>query len=942
MKDNYMTNKVKLEEKLDELQLENHEMQALAVNAMGNSIKMLTKRSYLSHLEQLELDVDIPNNGSIHWVRICQVGKSLTTSVRQYFSTIQKILYSCHEPGRKQVVFLIKGDGKQVSLYIGLKCFGTNNGEKVAEYLATNITNIWAGTQTKFIEDNSGEGPDQCFSDRSFRSLYAITGIPSFTKNEGEESLTAIDTLIGALSHHKFAYVVFADPIHEDDITGIITQCNEMAGQLESAKSYNFQEGKNINVTNTEGESHTKGESESKRDEKSQRNYAIGLGLATTLGFFPGLTEAIPVLSTLVSTLVENKNFGLGLMTICGILGGGIAQKTNSSSDTHTTQSSLSVGRSSSITKTFVNRHVSYALGLLDSQLSRFEQGQGVGMWRTSAYLLTSNDVVGRNAISQLKSIISGYNSHLEPIRAHRIDGISGKINSDNYGMPDIRIKVKPSEHPDSIEESCSLMNPFEGQVSTLSTLLTTEELSMLINFPQKSVPGLSVIEGTDALKLTPPIISDGVPMIPLGKLLYSNAETELELAVPLATLAKHTLVAGVNGSGKTNTILGILSGLAKKQFPFLVLEPAKTEYVEWALQYNEQLEKDQSEGRRQDETAIRIMMPGKNRYVMNGKEYAIKDKLTFNPFEVISLRDEEPDESEIMAHIDRVKSVFAAAFPMQEILPVVMERLIYHIYTERKWLSKTEQTSVNIEGGRKFPNLNYLKSFIRAVIADLEYEERITRNITAALTTRIDSLLQGWKREMLNVVSSPNNFWRDLFSGKCVINLSGMGDDTDRSFIMSMLLMFLYEYRIAESEANLAGFSFNSNTLRHLMVVEEAHRVMERCLDMTASQYKSGMLFSNMLSEIRAYGQGLMIVDQVPSRLIPDAIKNTNVKIIHKLVSMDDIESMAGSLGLDLQQQKIIPRLSTGQAIVSGVGSSEVGNVADFDVYWCKIQKNK
>ena len=85
MKDNYMTNKVKLEEKLDELQLENHEMQALAVNAMGNSIKMFTKRSYLSHLEQLELDVYKPNNGSIHWVRICQVGKSLTTSVRQYF-----------------------------------------------------------------------------------------------------------------------------------------------------------------------------------------------------------------------------------------------------------------------------------------------------------------------------------------------------------------------------------------------------------------------------------------------------------------------------------------------------------------------------------------------------------------------------------------------------------------------------------------------------------------------------------------------------------------------------------------------------------------------------------------------------------------------------------------------------------------------------------------
>ncbi len=47
--------------------------------------------------------------------------------------------------------------------------------------------------------------------------------------------------------------------------------------------------------------------------------------------------------------------------------------------------------------------------------------------------------------------------------------------------------------------------------------------------------------------------------------------------------------------------------------------------------------------------------------------------------------------------------------------------------------------------------------------------------------------------------------------------------------------------------------------------------------------------MFSNFLSEVRAYGQGMMVVDQVPTRLIEDAIKNTNVKIIHKLVASDD-----------------------------------------------------
>lgn len=44
--------------------------------------------------------------------------------------------------------------------------------------------------------------------------------------------------------------------------------------------------------------------------------------------------------------------------------------------------------------------------------------------------------------------------------------------------------------------------------------------------------------------------------------------------------------------------------------------------------------------------------------------------------------------------------------------------------------------------------------------------------------------------------------------------------------------------------------------------------------------------LFTNILSEIRSYGQGMMIVDQAPTRLIDDALKNTNYKIIHRLTA--------------------------------------------------------
>ena len=91
--------------------------------------------------------------------------------------------------------------------------------------------------------------------------------------------------------------------------------------------------------------------------------------------------------------------------------------------------------------------------------------------------------------------------------------------------------------------------------------------------------------------------------------------------------------------------------------------------------------------------------------------------------------------------------------------------------------------------------------------------------------------------------------------------------------------------------------------------------------------------MFTNILSEIRSYGQGLIIVDQVPTRLIPDAIKNTNYKIIHRLTAADDAAEVAASMSLSEEQVGIIPRLRIGEAIVCG----------DLDdaALWVKIKRD-
>lgn len=921
----------------------NYTARIAVANAMSASVQYLTQRSYLEEFVQNPnltnaLTVNsVDSLGEIKWIKITQIGRQLTNSVHQYFSTMQKILFSCHDPYRKQLLFLIYGNGQSVDLYLGIRLPNTDltsNDSECANHLSSFIKSAWQGVNANSIELEKQQ-PTEFLKNKDLKKVYALTGIPSFVKKEGEESLTSIDTILGTLSNQKFAYLVVADPINENKISSIINQCNEMAGQLESVKSFNFTEGVNFSKTITDTITHTTTETESQSDSTTKRSrkgnvLSVGLQLAALMAFGPAISILREIKEEGLATIA-----GMGLMSFSSAVSSFVPSQTHSVTHGHSESEAiaqstgLTEGQSQSLSSTIVNRHVEYVLKRLDAQICRFEEGLGVGMWNTGVYLLTTDKDVAKSATLQLKSVISGKNSHLEPIRIHELSNLYSKDNYKNsfryalvhYSMPIVPISFS--------ESSNVLMNPFEGGESHLSTMLTTEELSCLINFPQRSVPGISVIDSSPDFSLKPQN-NENAENISIGNLLYSFSETNLNISIPSNTLTRHTLITGVNGSGKTNTVLNILQETICRNIPFMVIEPAKTEYVDWAIAYNKQLEKDQRELTRLNEKPIRIFIPGKNSYKWHTPEGYIEeykiDSLKFNPFEVIG-----EGTSNVLAHLDRIKATFGTAFPMYEILPVVMETLLFHIY--KNCLKDSDACTT-------FPQMRDLRVSIEGVINTLGYDQRNRDNIKAAMMVRVNSLLNGWKKELFDNPHLMDMSWDELFNSPCVINLSAMGDDTDRAFVMSLLLQFIYEYRINESEKE--DFSFNSNKLRHLIIIEEAHRVMSYNPNPDSPQAKCGQLFSNMLSEIRAYGQGMVVVDQVPGRLIPDAIKNTNLKIIHRLIASDDIEAVSSSMGLTNDQRTIIPRLATGQAIVSGVNAGKVSYMSDSDVYWCKIHCKK
>lgn len=906
--------------------------------AMSASLSFSAERKYLDGIDSDQTEFELrplPNSTRLDakWIAIRQVGRPLEHGPEQCFTAIQKILYSCFRPKEVQLLFLIIGDGDECSMYLGLR--GPQQLNRHVKHLNEFMKGIWPGVQTTLVDEDDpviAKFKKDVIDEDRLENVYALTGIPSMESVYQNVYPATIDTLLAGMNKSRgFAYLVVADPIDPNEVETMLYTCREMAGQAESLRTIS------LNETRSEGSSrstsHTTGTSESTSSSKAVTRSGASfdvpdeladtaLGMAANL--FPAAVSMIEgcFVKAGQALLKTGKLVLPGADAVADYIGKAMPKVTTTRSEQHGTSTSdteaesTNEGRSQSIGKNIVNKHIEAIGEQLAQHAKRFATGKAMGLWTVGAYLLAEKESDAESGALQLRSIMSGQESYNEPVRVHRISDllnqqIDGKrLMQQSFGQltePILEVYGASGKR---------FVHPWGQHYQELKSVLTTKELSCLINFPLRSVPGISVVDSSPEFSLTKPFIAPNKVAIQFGNLLYGGSETKMEYKMTVDSLAKHTLISGINGCGKTNTVQAILNSL-QGQAPFLVIEPAKTEYVDWAIEYNEA----------HPDNKIAIYVPGCKNYKDKRTRQKAENigKLKLNPFEVVWLeKDQEPN---VLSHIDRLKSTFAAAFPMYDILPVLMEDLLYTIYQNKStnWLTAEPQYGVTLP-----PTLNSMSVSVDKVIRNRGYEERVERNMKACFNTRIDSLKRGWKGEMLNTtVSTP---WEEVFGKPCVINLSYVGDDVDKSFFMALILQFLYEYRTAQAETG--QIDFNANGCRHLTIIEEAHRVMMRCDNPEMPQYKSAMMFSNMLSEIRAYGEGLLLVDQVPTRLIPDAIKNTNTKITHRLVAEDDCKAIAESMGISPEQRLLIPKLGVGQCIVSTSLSP--------DKHWVKVNKVK
>lgn len=534
-----------------------------------------------------------------------------------------------------------------------------------------------------------------------------------------------------------------------------------------------------------------------------------------------------------------------------------------------------------------LNKEAEFHEELVNHDIKRFQHGLSHGMWNVSAYIQADNESTLMMTCQTFKSVYSGEDSHYEPLRAIPIHNTTERF-------PMLRAYS-------SSESIHATLCPF-------STAMNTQELSIISALPHNDIHGISVSK-LSSFGLTQSHSTQSHSRgehIELGTILSRKTPTPQRFYLSPEAINSHIFVCGVTGSGKSNTIKHILTQLQSnptldKHIPFLVIEPAKSEYkhlIEGATL--------KAQGEEIKIKNLQIFRPGVR-----------DDALKLNPFVFDFSRNNHAVT--LTKHVDMLKTTFSSAFPMYGPMPYILEDALHRIYEDRGWDFDTEDNYSFVEANSAdydansllFPTMEDLRDKIDEVVEEAGYAKEADSNFKAALKTRIKNLTLGVKGKIFNSRYAIDS--KTLFENPTIIELSHISDDAEKSFLMGLILNKLYHYR--ESRGDSSG------ELKHVCIIEEAHRLLPNIpLDRGEEANAKGKAvetFVNMLAEIRSYGQGLIIADQIASKLHPDIVKNTNIKILQRTMDKEDRELIGNAINLDENQIRDIAELQTGEAIV-------------------------
>lgn len=851
---------------------------------------------------------------------------TLTKTVRLYkltgivFNKSENVLnklnnvYSALHSLNLSLIMLITSTKSGVDFYFGVKVRNEEEiDDSIAQIFEKSFCSNFPGSDISGVDmQQFTKTLDRILPQDGTNAVTALTSIPALkdADTDNHQFTQGIEKMIDTMKGTEYTVLIISDPVNKHQLAWTKQGYEELYTELFPFAENELMVGKSdaisISTSELEGltetigtsvsktQSFTKGRSSTKSESRTNtigmsmgvfgsvgtsdsdgetKTKSIGGSLVVSAGYAVAKSVVSGVASTVGVNLGINASTAKQRGTSEGKMEsqqtGNQLGKQESSSKTKQIgkQEGIAATDSTSSTVKFANKSVQVLLDMIEEHLKRIKKCENYGVWSSTAYFLSPSRENTIVAASAYKGIINGEGTSLETssINTWFKDDDVKRINE--Y----LRRFIHPKFHdPDFLTD-------FDGLADiSLTTMVNTKELAIQCNIPYKSVAGVSVREMAEFGRNIPAANDKGEAKINIGQIYHMGyIEKDSLVNLNVERLCEHTFITGSTGSGKSNTIYGLISKLSKQEnpIPILVIEPAKGEYKQ-------------------------IFGGNFNVYGTNPN---YTELLRINPFKF-------NPQIHILEHIDRLIDIFNVCWPMYAAMPAVLKEAIEVAYINVGWdLSSSE----NCYAPQIYPCFKDVLYALRNVIRKSDYSQEVKDNYTGSLVTRIKSLTNGLNGCIFvdNEVDE-----KKLFDENTIIDLSRIGSSETKSMIMGIIIMRLQERRMAEGGINLP--------LKHLTVLEEAHNILRRTSTEQSNETsnllgKSVEMIANAIAEMRTYGEAFVIADQAPALLDMSAIRNTNTKIILRLPDETDRILVGKSAGLNDDQIIELAKIPTGVAAV-------------------------
>lgn len=879
--------------------------------------------------------------------------------------SMENVLSSFRNYQDVNLIYMILGDKDKVNFYIGvsknlhLQDYSYSTGLALKDYaddiLQPSIKGNFVGSTITKIEPKEKERILQRLQNGSYSGL--INGIPGFIdENNGEKSdFQGVERLVDTMVGNEFGLVVIATPCKDIDIIQFnrnIIQLHDTLSPLskyliQSSESTQSQEGTEENSTNSRaiGLSTNKDSisihSKSKitgHDHRTDNNKQNNSSKYQTKGIQK--SENIAKSSSYADSQntsennIKNQNSSSSTNntnTLSYSNDDSTSYQYNESDSTNDSQqwsvtSSESVSDNNSESNntidttqnsfqksTSINDNLSYSerktkhdsnstqfsrsielekksvlnwLKYIDDELLlRVDASRGKGAYSVVSYLFADKT---RTTLFRLANSILGLyggdKGNINPLQFIEFQKQQSKeLNNIKLCLSNLQVPLLDSSTPIWKSIFSKITYTALGK-ECYGTWLNTDELGLLMGMPRKEVLGVSTRDEVEyGLNVDLPGENRTNEFIKIGRLIHHGDIKNTPIHLKKETLKTHTFICGVTGTGKTTTCQNIL---LQSDLPFLVIEPAKTEYRTLA----NKLDKE------------------KIYYFTLGNQNVAP--FYINPFEIF-------EGESITSRVDMIKATMQSAFDMEAAMPQLIEAAAYDVYKRKGWninnSTWTNPDTNKIDDPFKtdsfaFPTLSDYINSIELVTKEQKFGDKMEAEYLGSLKARLQALLVGAKGMMLNTPRSID--FKNLVKQKVVLELEDIKDGSEKSLIMGFIITNLLE---------AVKYQYKQNSkFQHITLVEEAHRLLSKYEPGDSSNKKRGVeVFADMLAEVRKYGESLIIVDQIPNKMTPEVLKNTNTKIVHKIFAQDDKDAIGNILALNDEQKNFLSYLEKGRAVI-------------------------